>query len=169
MKNRSLSLLIGGLLACSAQAEQSNDAWSWSMSSGVPFFATPEVSYQTAGSDVRYYGNVKLGVSSGMAVGVERAFTSNKRHAVGAFIGSVGVRDGDSHCSTESDLDETLGCIIADIFDWERVDGVGVSYSYNGAGLGSKNWYTRIELGYGKGEESKRNLASGAIIVGYQF
>ena len=166
MKTRILCLISGLLLPFASVAE---NEWSVGLLTGVPFYLTPEVSYQSQVSEVRYYANLKLGLDSGGAVGFETPFSANKKHALGAFIGSVGIRDDDNDCPDDDDVIAALACSLGNIFDYERVDGIGVSYSYNFNKLNNRGWYTRFELGYGKGEESNRNLTSGSFFIGYQF
>lgn len=167
MKNR---MLLTAAFTLFSNVSLAQDDWSFSLSSGLPFFVTPEVSYQPQGSEFRYYANFKGGLDEGGAIGFETAFSNNKKHAYGAFIGSVGVRNGEDDC----DPDETnpiasIFCTFGEAFDWERVDGLGVSYSYNFNGFAEAGWFTRLEAGYGKGAESERSLASGSVSFGYRF
>lgn len=166
MKTRMLCLVSGLLLSSSVAAKSS---WSAGLLTGVPFYLTPEVSYQATNSDTRYYGSIKLGFDSGAAIGFERPFSANKKHAFGAFVGTLGIRDGDDDCTHDGDIIDALACSIANVFDYERVDGIGLSYSYNFNQLNESGWYTRFEIGHGKGEESERNLTSGSFFIGYQF
>lgn len=167
MKNR---MLLTVALTLFSHASLAQDDWSFSLASGLPFFVTPEVSYQPAESEFRYYASFKGGLDNGGTIGFETAFSDNKKHAYGAFIGSVGVRDGEDDCDPdEVNPFATIFCALGDAFDWERVDGVGVSYSYHFNEFGQAGWFTRLEAGYGKGSESERNLASGSISFGYRF
>ena len=110
-----------------------------------------------------------MGLDYGGAIGFETPFSMNKKHSFGAFIGSVGVRDGETSCDDEDDLGGVIGCALADAFDWERVDGFGVTYSYHFDQFNGKGMYTRFEIGRGKGDESDRSLTTGSFLIGYQF
>ncbi len=166
MKTRILSVACGLLLSGSVLAEEN---WSTSISTGLPFFLTPELSYQANNSDIRYYANLKIGLDNGAAIGFETPFSTNKKHSFGAFFGSVGVHDGDTDCRDNDDLGSAIGCALADAFDWERVDGIGISYRYSFNQFNAEGMYTRFEVGYGKGDESNRDLTSGSFLIGYQF
>lgn len=172
MKINSVLLALTALASTAASAD---DDISFALSTGVPFFVTPEMSYQSQDSETRYYANLKLGLDNGASLGFETPVSENKKHMLGAFIGSVGVRDGDTECDQEpsSSLGETLGniigCSLAATFDWETVNGIGASYRYDFSGEVNQGWYTRLELGYGKARESKKNTAVGGFVVGYQF
>lgn len=164
--------LSSALFSATSNAEE---GWKFRMSSGVPHFITPEASYYDAESGRRYYGNIKIGADNGASVGVDFPVSANQKHSMGFVLGSVGVRDGDTVCREEdpNNLGEVLGsiigCGIAGAFDWENVNGVGVSYSYNFNKFGQSGWYTRFEYGYGKGQDTDRNLGAGSFFVGYEF
>lgn len=172
MKIKMLYALVGGLLSAPVVAQEE---WNFALSTGAPFFVTPEVSYQPTNSDIRYYGNIKLGLDNGGAIGFDMPVSENNKHALGLFVGSVGVRDGETECSNKNPsnlgevLGHTIGCALADALDWERVDGIGMSYQYGFNQSGKDGWFTRVELGYGKGADSDRNLTAASILLGYQF
>lgn len=169
-------LLLSLVLVTSASVS-ANEGMSFSLSSGAPFFLNPEVSYSSKHSETRYYGNLKLGLDNGASLGFETSISESNQHALGAFIGSIGVHDGEDDCLDEQDdpnslgegLGQIIGCSLVDVFDWERVDGVGVTYSYNFNTLNQSSWFVRLEAGYGKGAESDRDLSSGALLIGYRF
>lgn len=168
-------ILSLALIACSPLSAK--DGMSFNLSSGAPFFLTPEVSYASKHSQTRYYGNLKLGLDDGASLGFETVISESNKHAVGAFIGTIGVHDGEDDCLDEQDdpnslgegLGQIIGCSLVDVFDWERVDGIGLTYSYNFNELNQSSWFVRLEAGYGKGAESDRDLSSGALLIGYRF
>ena len=176
MRMKTLALLTLALAITLISTEvEADQGWTFRMSTGVPHFLTPEASYYDTETGRRYYGNAKVGVASGASFGVDFPVSDNNKHVMGFVLGTVGVRDGDYQCPDDEpgNIGESFGfafgCGLAAAFDWERVDGVGVSYSYNFSEFGKSGWYSRFEIGYGKGADSKRNLAAGSILIGYEF
>ena len=138
--------------------------------SGYPFLLIAEASIATGDRQQRWFGNYKIGFDDGFSLGFEQGLGAENKHAIGLFVGALGVSDPDS-CSNEDDefAVVSLGCIIEEIYDDETTNGVGVSYSYNFNGLNNRGARIRFELGYGEGVDSGEERSDGGIIVSFQF
>lgn len=169
-------VLLSLALLTSATASANEDV-KFSLSTGAPFLINAELSYKPQDSQVRYYGVLKSGSffsDDGFAIGFETPFSNNNKHAFGAYFGSIGVVPGGDVCketeNSDTPLAESIACIlVAAAFDWERVDGIGVSYSYNFNELHNDSWFVRLEAGYGKGNESNNDDVTGGLLFGYRF
>lgn len=140
----------------------------FSLGAGFPF-AIAELSYIPDESDYRYYMNVKYSIESGAAIGVEHTILDDRKHAIGGLIGTIGLAKGNGCDEEPSSIGEAIGCGIVTAFDWEVINGIGVTYSYNFTGLQNNGWHIRFEGGYGKGSESTEKKWSSDILISYQF
>ena len=171
--------LVAALLAGVLNVNQQAEAVDFSAGIGYPFFLVPEVSITGSSGNHRLYANYKLGLDDGFALGIEQAIDNAGHNAVGVFAGAVGIYDdGEKDCNSAdeqnaSDVADAVGCAIAsamvEAFDDEAINGIGVSYSYNSNGLNNTGWRVRLELGYGKSDNSKEKSSGGAVVVSYQF
>ena len=175
------SLLTAALLMGCAMPALAGETH-FSLSSGLPYLLIPEVSYHP-NQDQRWFVNYKLGLDDGVSAGFEQAVSDNQRHALGVLVGALGVKNGHRYiCSEEAPgednqgkLDE-LGCevgyaLFAGMFDNHTVNGLGVSYSYTGNGLGNAGLRVKLEFGYGRIEDADfdKNGYTGGFSIGYQF
>lgn len=139
---------------------------SLSIGGGYPFFVVPEVSYITKSNDERWYVNYKAGLDQGFSVGYEFSTSSDKRHALGFVLGTVGINQHSVPCEdTQSDIN----CIVANLFDEETIQGLGLSYSYYFDELAVSGWHVKLEAGYGNGRVSDDNSTASSIRISYQF
>jgi len=165
----SVSMFFLGLVA--------NNAYSadFTLGVGAPFFVVPEVSIASEDEKKRWFVNYKMGLDDGFSLGYEQGIDSDSNHALGAFIGALGVQDKNSACPNEKsgDLAENLGsaigCTLLIVFDEETTNGLGLSYSYNFNGLNQSGMRLRFELGYGEGSISHEKRVDGGFVVSYQF
>ncbi len=147
----------------------------FSIGGGLPFVFVPEVSLITKDNEQRWYLNYKASLDHGISAGFEHSITANNKHAMGIVLGTIGLQDDPRQCqSNENDsltdsIAEIFGCALAESFDEEVVNGLGISYSYNFNGLSNSGVQIRTELGYGEGRNSKEKSTRGGIIVSYQF
>ena len=75
-------------------------------------------------------------------MGFEQAISDNNKHAIGLLVGALGNREVDTQCDESQNSDEltaafanAIGCALAEAFDEETTNGIGLSYSYNFSGL----------------------------------
>jgi hypothetical protein len=159
---------ISLILSTISFTSHANDDYHFSLGTGVPFLLTAELSTYSQDNQKRYYANAKGSFAAGAALGFEASVSENNKHAMGAFIGTVGISDGED-CPVTNSFSNDFACAIAHIFDWETVNGLGVTYSYNFNTLQKRGWKLRFEAGYGKGHKSKENSMAGNVYLGYQF
>jgi len=177
MKSTILSalMLCGASLLIPSQANATDNDVSFTLGTGFPYLGNLEVSMPAFEGNQRWFANYKVGVDDGFSLGFEHALDDDKHHAIGVMYGALGVINDDSDCpDSEKDNGESffgvvIGCALAAAFDWETVNGVGLSYSYNVNGLNNIGWRFRIEGGSGKGIESKKTSSSASFIASYQF
>lgn len=174
MKNRNVlwaSVLLLSSLSLSSQANTVD----FTIGGGLPFFVVPEFSFASDDEKKRYFVNYKMGLDDGFSFGFEQGMDSKNKHALGVFVGALGVRDADMPCSyVKSDdavenFGKALACSFAKIYDEETTNGVGLSYSYNFKGLNHSGMRIRFELGYGEGSNSHKKRVDGGVVVSYQF
>lgn len=158
------TLFCGLLILVSAPA-LAND-FGFSIGGGYPFFVVPEVSVNNTDRDSRWYVNYKVGLDDGFSIGYEQAVFENSKHAMGAFLGAIGIHEEDLPCSGQT---EEIECILDKLFDEEVTNGVGFSYTYFFKTINSTGWYFRAEAGYGEGAESKVKRSDASIRISYQF
>lgn len=172
MKNK--SILSAGLLFLSLATNHAS-AVDFSIGGGWPFLVVPEVSIASDDTTQRGYINYKMGLDDGFALGFEQGLDQENHHAIGAFVGALGVQDKNTACPEEQsdDLVESLGsvfgCSLLIIFDEETTNGLGLSYSYNANGLNNAGLRIRFELGYGEGSSSHEKRVDGGFVISYQF
>ena len=142
----------------------------FTVGSGYPFLLIIEGSIATSERQQRWFGNYKSGFDDGFSLGFEQGLGIENKHAIGLFVGALGVSDPDS-CSNEDDEFSvaSLSCVIDEIYDDETTNGVGVSYSYYFNGLNNQGARIRFELGYGEGADSGDERSDGGIITSFQF
>ena len=163
--------ILFGSLSVSNQAKSAD----FSLGGGLPYFVIPEVSFAANNGEKRWFANYKIGLDDGFSVGFEQGFGVDNKHALGIFVGALGVQDDERPCRYEesNDLAENfgsaLGCAIAEAFDEETTNGVGLSYSYNFQGLNHSGMRLRFELGYGEGSNSHEKRFDGGVVISYQF
>lgn len=155
-----------GLFTGTANADDELD---FSLSIGVPYVAGAELSYTPTGGNYRYYINGKFSIDSGASIGAERAISDNRKHAIGGLIGAVGLVDGDGCDEEPSSIGGIIGCAFVEAFDWETVNGIGATYSYNFSGLENDGWRIRLEGGYGEGRITSEKRWTGGLSISYQF
>lgn len=165
-----VSLLLLGPTFASA-----NDI-SFSIGGGYPYFVIPEVSVASADLSQRWYGNYKIGLDDGFSAGFEQAISDNNKHAIGLLVGALGNREVDTQCDESQNSDEltvafanTIGCALAEAFDEETTNGIGLSYSYIFSGLNQDGWRLRFELGYGEASSDDDKRVDGGINLSYEF
>ena len=123
----------------------------------------------------KWFVNYKMGLDDGFSFGYEQGIDADSNHALGAFIGALGVQDKNNACPKEQsedlveNLGSALGCSLLIIFDAETTNGLGLSYSYNYNGLNQSGMRIRFELGYGEGSISNEKRVDGGIVISYQF
>lgn len=158
--------LILGLLSFSAPANNSD----FTFGSGYPYLFVAEVSVASNENQQRWFANYKLGFDDGFSLGVEHGLGEEKKHAIGLFVGALGVSDADS-CEVNNDPfgAVTLGCAFVEIFDDETTNGVGLSYTFNFNGLNNPGGRIRLEYGYGEGVDSGKERSDGNLTYSYQF
>ena len=142
----------------------------FSLGTGYPFLLIAEASIATGDRQQRWFGNYKIGLDDGFSLGFEQGLGDQNRHALGLFVGALGVSDPDS-CSSDDEEPGliNLGCIIEEIYDDETTNGLGVSYSYHFNGLNNRGARIRFELGYGEGVDSGEERSEGGISYLFQF
>lgn len=165
MKKRLLGLAIG--LSCLPTLSFAD--MHFSVGTGYPFFVVPELSYGTADDQNRWYLNGKIGLAGGASLGFEHALDGEKHHAIGLVGGALGIRNGHTVCKEGQNAGEAFVCILTTAFDWEVVNGVGLTYSYNFKGLNNRGFRIRFEGGFGEGSRSHKSKGSGSVILSYQF
>ncbi|MEP1447640.1 MAG: hypothetical protein ABJK37_16155 [Paraglaciecola sp.] len=156
------------VLCAVAGISRAEESYDFTLGTGFPFVFTPELSITTQDNSYRYYLNGKVGVANGASLGFEHSVSENRRHAIGAFAGTVGLYEGES-CPESDSVAQGLACSIAKALDWEAIDGIGVSYSYNFQNMQGKGWKLRFEAGYGNGRNSGEKSSAGNVFIGYQF
>jgi len=174
MKSMILSALIlsGSSLFVANSAHANDNDFSFTLGTGFPYVGSAEVSMAAGEGKQRWFGHYKVGPDDdGFAVGFEQALDSDNNHAVGVMYGALGLKNDDSDCPSDTDLSFSgaLGCALSAAFDWETVNGLGVSYSYYFNGLNEAGWRVRLEAGKGKGRNTDKSYTSGNMIVSYQF
>jgi len=109
-------------------------------------------------------------------VGFEQAISDNNKHAIGLLVGALGNREVDTQCDESQNSDEltaafanAIGCALAEAFDEETTNGIGLSYSYNFSGLNQDGWRLRFELGYGEASSDDNKRVDGGINLSYEF
>lgn len=141
----------------------------YSIGGGFPYVLSAEVAYVTNTGKRRWYGNYKAIFESGFSLGVESAVGPDNRHALGVYLGAVGLKKGDG-CGNEEidDLLTAVVCASVDIFDWETLHGIGATYSYSFNTLSQSGWKVGAGLGYGWSSR-EINGVTGQLGFSYQF
>lgn len=180
------SLLAAALLMGCAMPALAGETH-FSLSTGLPYLVIPEMSYHP-NQEQRWFVNYKWGLDYGVSAGFEQAVSANKRHALGVLVGALGVLNGHKYgtCDDDAPTDDGIDGVIGDIsnsvtcaialslteaLDNRTVNGLGVSYSYTGNGLGERGLRVKLEFGYGRIEDADfdKNGYTGGFSIGYQF
>lgn len=138
----------------------------FTLGSGYPFVIQAQVSQTFEQDNSRVYGNYKIGLDDGFAVGYEKGFDN---HSIGIMYGALGARDADRECESEGSVGGIIACPIIAIFDDETTNGFGVTYQYWFNGAFQDGWGIRLEAGYGKTSDTDLERADGNITISYQF
>ena len=169
--------ITAGLVSLLSFTPISSNATDFNMSigGGYPFFFVPEVSVTTKDNEQRWYLNYKASLDHGISAGFEHSVSDNNKHAIGVVLGAIGLQDDPRQCESDekdnltSSFAKIFGCALAESFDEEVVNGLGISYSYNFNGLSNSGVQIRAELGYGEGRNSGEKNTRGGLIISYQF
>lgn len=162
MRNTLCTTLLCGLISFPASA---SDSFNFQVATGFPFVSSVEASVPLQERNGRAYLNARLSIDAGAALGYEYALDPQQQHALGAVIGSIGIRGKD--CNQEDGF-EQVGCALTSLFR-SRVDGVGVTYSFNNSGLNQRGFRARIEAGRGEHRSSGTQQWVANLVIGYQF
>lgn len=140
----------------------------YSIGTGFPYLLSAEIAYITNAGKRRWYGSYKTGTDSGSSFGMESSVTKDNKHSLGVFWGAVGLKKGES-CKPEeeSTLTEVL-CTLADTFNWESLDGPGITYSYRSNTMSQRGYKIGIGLGYGESRNDVKGV-TGQVSFSYQF
>ncbi len=157
--------LLCGLLLLFATPTLANDL-NFSLGGGYPFVAVPEVSIINTEQHSRWHVNYKVGLDDGFSLGFEQAISENNKHAVGVFLGAIGVHEEDSPCSDQA---QAIDCLIGNLFDEEVTNGLGLSYAYYFSAINNDGWHVKLEAGYGEGQKSETRRNDASIRISYQF
>lgn len=141
----------------------------YSIGGGFPYLLSAEVAYVTKAGKRRWYGNYKAIFDPGFALGMESSVSADNKHAVGVYLGAVGLKKGDG-CGNEErdDLLTAVVCAGADVFDWETLHGLGATYSYSFNTLSRSGWKVGAGLGYGW-SSNEIDGVTGQLGFSYQF
>jgi hypothetical protein len=168
-------ILAGASLLIPSQANAAPNDVSFTLGTGFPYVGSLEASMPAFEGNQRWFANYKIGLDDGFSLGFEHALDDDKHHAIGVMYGALGIRNDDTDCpeseenTVESFFGVIIGCSLAAAFDWETINGVGLSYSYNVSGLNNAGWRFRVEGGSGKGAVSDKTHSSASFIASYQF
>lgn len=163
-----MSMLFLGSLSLPNKAS----AVDFTIGGGLPFLVIPEISIASENNEQRWFANYKMGLDDGFSFGFEQGIDIENKHALGIFIGALGVKDDNRPCLQRTDKNDPLkelGCAIFSVFDEETTNGLGLSYSYNFSGLNHSGMRIRFELGYGEGADSQEKRVDGGFSFSYQF
>ncbi len=165
MKTNSKMPLLCSLLLLFTAPTLAKDL-NFSMGGGYPFIAVPEVSITNTEQSSRLHLNYKAGLDDGFSLGFEQAISKNNKHAVGVFIGAIGIHEENSPCSAQA---QAVDCLIDRLFDEEVTNGLGLSYGYYFGAINNQGWHLKLEAGYGEGQKSKVKRSDASIRISYQF
>ena len=154
-------LMLGTLSIAPAAAELD-----FSIAGGYPFVLVPEVSWSTKDRSQRWHVNYKAGLDDGISVGFEQSLSADNRHRFGVVVGAIGIKNEENPCAEQQGV---LACVLANIFDEETINGVGVTYSFYLDELAHSGWHVKLEGGYGEGSKSDTKNTGASIRIGYQF
>lgn len=142
----------------------------FSIGSGFPYVLSAEAAYVTNSGKRRWYGNYKASIDSGFSLGMENSMSENNKHALGFFLGAVGLKKGKAPCDNEEvdNLIVAALCGVADAYEWDSLRGLGVTYSYSFNTLSRNGWKLGTGLGYGKSNSEVKGF-TGQLNFSYQF
>ena len=171
MKRISIAAMIAGsVLLTSHSPKVEAQEFDFTVSAGYPYFVVLEPSINLSDGQSRVYGQYKIGLDDGFALGYEQTFGDSNHHAMGVLVGAVGIDSDNESCDANNDaISDILVCPFIELFDDETVNGVGLSYSYYFDGMDQDGWRLRIELGYGEANDSGIKSGTGGVTLGYKF